>query len=76
MSETRKVQLNYPLDRISEPVITRLVTDYDLSPNLIRADVEAGKGGWMVAELTGETEVIDRAVEWVRALGVGVTEAP
>ncbi|WP_119320042.1 NIL domain-containing protein [Capsulimonas corticalis] len=76
MSETRKVQLNYPLDRLSEPVITRLVTDYDLSPNLIRADVEAGKGGWIVTELTGETMTIDRAVEWIRGQGVGVTEAP
>ncbi|BDI28087.1 hypothetical protein CCAX7_001380 [Capsulimonas corticalis] len=70
------MQLNYPLDRLSEPVITRLVTDYDLSPNLIRADVEAGKGGWIVTELTGETMTIDRAVEWIRGQGVGVTEAP
>ena len=75
MNETRKVQLHYPLSRIQEPVITRLVTEFDLEPNLLRADVDAVKGGWIVAELTGNSANIDKATEWMRSRGLEVTSA-
>jgi ABC-type methionine transport system ATPase subunit len=75
MNETRKLQLHYPLSRIQEPVITRLVTEFDLEPNLLRADVDAVNGGWIVAELTGESGNIDKATEWMRSHGLEVTDA-
>ena len=75
MNETRKVQMHYPLSRISEPIITRLVTEFDLEPNLLRADIDAHKGGWIVAELTGEPESIDKAVAWMQNHGLEVTGA-
>jgi len=75
MTETRKLQLHYPLARLTEPVITRLVTEFDLEPNLLRADVDAHTGGWMVTELTGESTSIDNAAEWMRSQGLTVTEA-
>ncbi|MGO8673029.1 MAG: NIL domain-containing protein [Capsulimonadaceae bacterium] len=73
--ETRKLKLNFPLERVNEPMVTRLVTDFDLTPNLLRADVDSSKGGWMVVEVTGRTESIRSAIEWVRTHGVMVDEA-
>jgi ABC-type methionine transport system ATPase subunit len=74
MIETRKVQLQFPLSRISEPVVTRLVMEFDLVPNLLRANVDAHSGGWMVTELTGETENITKAIEWMRSHALTITE--
>lgn len=74
MAYTQKVQLHYPLERLTEPVVTRLVTEYDLSPNLLRADVDARTGGWLVVELSGERERIDSALEWLRAQGLEVSD--
>ena len=74
MQQTQKVQLHYPLERLTEPIVTRLVTDYDLSPNLLRADVDAHSGGWLVVELTGESERITTALDWLRAQGLVVAE--
>jgi len=74
MAYTQKVQLHYPLERLTEPVVTRLVTEYDLSPNLLRADVDAHTGGWLVVELSGERERIDSALEWLRAQGLEVSD--
>ena len=71
---TKKIEVNYPLSRLSEPVVTRLVTDFDLSPNLLRADVDAAKGGWLVMELTGDDARIASAMEWLRGQGLTVSE--
>lgn len=70
MNEKRKLVLHYPLDRISEPILTQLVTKYDLEPNLLRADVDAHKGGWIEMDLTGDGEQIDMAVVWMKSLGL------
>lgn len=72
----RQVQLHFPLERIGEPVVTRLVTDYDLEPNLLRADVDAASGGWMVVGLTGPQERVNAALDWLRGQGLVVTDAP
>ena len=71
--ETQKLKIDYPLARIGEPVITRLVTEFDLVPNLLRADVDAHKGGWMVTEVTGETDSIENAVKWMESHGLTIT---
>ncbi|MBV9848373.1 MAG: NIL domain-containing protein [Armatimonadetes bacterium] len=76
MQEKHQVQLHFPLERIGEPVVTRLVTDYDLEPNLLRADVDARSGGWMIVELTGPSERVETALDWLRGQGLVVTDVP
>lgn len=75
MTEQR-VQLHFPLERIGEPVVSRLVTDYDLEPNLLRADVDAASGGWMEVGLTGPPERVAAALQWLRDQGLVVTDVP
>jgi ABC-type methionine transport system ATPase subunit len=75
MQQTRKFQLHYPLERLTAPVITHLVTDFDLEPNLLRADVDAAKGGWLVVELTGEETRMSSALDWLKGQGLTVQEA-
>lgn len=74
MQQTRTFQLHYPLERLTEPVVTRLVTDFDLTPNLLRADVDAHKGGWLVLGLAGDAERIESALNWLRGHGLTVVE--
>lgn len=74
MQQTRKFRLNYPLERLTEPVVTRLVTDFDLEPNLLRADVDAKSGGWLVVELKGEEERMTAALDWLRGQNLVVQE--
>ncbi len=71
---TRKVQLHYPLERLTEPVVTRLVNDFDVAPNILRADVNARTGGWLIVELTGDDTRTDAALSWLREQGLVVTD--
>jgi hypothetical protein len=63
------------LDRlIKEPVIYKLGRDFQIVTNIRRADVQEGIG-WVILELEGGDEVIDKGLDWVRSLGVRVDPA-
>ena len=63
------------LDRlIKEPVIYRLGHDFEVVTNIRRADVQEGIG-WVILELEGKDEVIEKGLDWVRSLGVRVDPA-
>ena len=74
MTTEKKYRLHYPLAKISAPIVTHLVTDYDLSPNLLRADVDARTGGWLVLGLTGDEARLQSALDWLREQGLEVSE--
>ena len=69
----RKYRIHFPLDQISAPIMTHLVTDFDLSPNLLRADIDAKNGGWLVVGLSGDNARIESALGWLRGQGLGVS---
>jgi hypothetical protein len=67
----QRVKFTFPQELIKEPVIWRLGRDFDLVTNIRRADVTADRG-WVVLELEGEMEEIERGVNWVVEKGVRV----
>lgn len=66
-----RVRLTFPEHLIKEPVIARVVKDFDVTPNIRRAKVE-DSFGWIVCELDGDHASIDHAIGWMRGLGVEV----
>ena len=71
--ETLRVQLNYPLERVKEPVLYHLVMDYGLIPNIRRANIDSHTGGFIALELTGEKADLDRGIRFLEDLGITVT---
>ena len=74
MDIEKKYRIHFPLAQISTPIVTYLVTDYDLSPNLLRADIDAKNGGWLVVSLTGQKPQLESALSWLREQGLDVEE--
>lgn len=70
MNSTR-VRLTFPEQLIKQPVIARLAREFDIMPNIRLAKIEETVG-WVVCELGGEEDSIERAIEWLRNLGVEV----
>lgn len=66
--------LTFPETRATEPVIYRIVTDFDVIPNIRRAAIE-NHLGWMVVELDGDPEAIRKAKKYLTAQGIGVERA-
>jgi len=68
----QRVKFTFPQEMIKEPVIWRLGRDFDLVTNIRRADVTEDRG-WVVLELEGEMDEIERGgVQWVVEQGVRV----
>lgn len=72
MNEPR-VKLTFPEDLIRQPVIARMVREFDVLPNIRRANVEEHVG-WIICELDGDPDAIARAIAWLRELGVQVDQ--
>lgn len=71
--ETIRVQLNYPLERVKEPILYHLVMDYGLIPNIRRANIDVHTGGFIFLELTGEKVDLDRGLKFLEDCGVTVS---
>jgi hypothetical protein len=71
--ETVRVQLNYPLERVKEPILYHLVMDYGLVPNIRRASIDSHTGGFIALELTGDKDDLDRGIRFLEGLGITVT---
>jgi L-aspartate semialdehyde sulfurtransferase ferredoxin len=71
MKKTRVV-FSFPPTNVEEPVTYRLIKDYDLVVNILRASIDPGKQGRMVVELSGEESQIALAFNYLDKLGVGV----
>lgn len=66
-----RVKLTFPENLIREPVIARMVREFDVLPNIRRANVEEHVG-WIICELDGEEALVESAIQWLRDLGVQV----
>lgn len=55
-----------------QPIIYRLVKDYDLVINILKADINPQKEGYLVVELVGTREQFERGVNYLKDLGVRV----
>jgi ABC-type methionine transport system ATPase subunit len=66
-----RVKLTFPEELVREPLIAKLVREFDVEPNIRRANV-TDREGWIVCEIGGQAADIDRALEWLRAQGLRV----
>jgi len=67
----RRAKFTFPTDLITQPVIFDLGRNFKLVTNIRRADVREDVG-WVVLELEGEEEEIERGLNWVTGIGVRV----
>jgi ABC-type methionine transport system ATPase subunit len=68
---TARVKLTFPEQLIKEPLLGRLVREFDVLPNIRRANVE-DTVGWIVCEFAGEHESVESAIAWLQDKGVQV----
>ena len=68
---TQRVKFTFPTTLITRPLIYDLSHQYKVVTNIRRADVRPDIG-WVILELDGEDDEIDRGLEWIAGEGVRV----
>jgi L-aspartate semialdehyde sulfurtransferase ferredoxin len=66
-----RVRLTFPSALIQEPIVYRLVKDFDIVINIRRAEVKADHG-WIALELEGDEGALERGIRWLKDRGVQV----
>ncbi|HUF52232.1 MAG TPA: NIL domain-containing protein [Dehalococcoidia bacterium] len=66
-----RVKFTFVEELIKEPIIWKLAKEFEIVTNIRRADVTDARG-WVILELQGDREEIERGLEWVREHGVRV----
>ena len=68
----RRVPFTFKTDLIQRPVIYELGKKFDIVTNVRRAEVGQDTG-WVILELEGSLDEIDRGLAWVAELGVDIS---
>lgn len=67
----KRVKFSFEQHLIKEPIIWKLGKQFDVITNIRRADVTS-EFGWVILELEGPEEEIERGLEWVEQQGVRI----
>lgn len=73
-----RFHLTLPGELVGEPIIHTLGSEFGIVTTIRRANLEEGSG-WVILEMEGPDEALDRAMGWLREQGVTVDrleEAP
>ena len=72
MAISKRVVLHFPHPLVDQPIIYRLVKDYDLSFNILKASVTPKEEGLLVLELSGKEEDYSRGMQYLAEVGVDI----
>lgn len=67
----KRVLLTFPEKLITEPIIYNLSAKFNVIFNIRRADVTEDKG-WVLLEIEGDPDNIQRSLDWAAKKGVEV----
>jgi ABC-type methionine transport system ATPase subunit len=70
----RRLKLIFSPSLVKEPVIYQLGRKFEIVTNIRRADVSKDQG-WVLLEVTGEADELDRGVTYLEERGVKVEPA-
>jgi len=69
---SKKIVLHFPNRLVDQPIVYKLVKDYDLQFNILKAYVTPQEEGLMVLELSGKKENFNKGIEYLQSCGVKI----
>jgi ABC-type methionine transport system ATPase subunit len=68
---SKRIRLTFPEKLITEPIIYQMGHEFRVVTNVRMADVDE-RVGWVILELNGQDDEIERAIAWAEGKGVRV----
>ncbi len=69
---SKRIVLHFPKTLVDRPIISRLVKEYDLEFNILKANITPREEGLLVLELKGKDKSYRDAVDYLKKMGVRV----
>jgi len=65
------IELDYPTDLVTKPVLSEMIKKYDVTVNIRRASITKGFG-YVQMEIEGDEKELDRALKDLAGQGIDV----
>lgn len=72
---TKKLLLIFPEETVTKPITYRLVKDFDLEFNIMRAEITADIEGRILIEVKGTKENIEKGINYLNKEGITIQDA-
>lgn len=72
MQVKKKIVLHFTKNNVDRPIVSRLIREYDLDFNILKATISPGEEGLMVMELSGEQNDYDKGIRYLQSTGVEI----
>ncbi len=72
MAVFKRIVLRFPRRMVDRPIVSRLVRDYNLDFNILKASVTPEEEGLLVVELSGEQSDYDKGIRYLAETGVRI----
>jgi len=69
---SKRIVLHFPRRLVDQPIVSRLVKNFNLDFNILKASVTPDEEGLMVLELTGKQADYDRGIRYLTETGVRI----
>jgi len=69
---SKTLSLRFPKEIVNDPIVVKLVKDFDLSFNLLKTVIYPRKEGLMVLQLSGHRKNFKEGVRYLKRIGVKV----
>ena len=69
---SKRIVLHFPNKLVDQPVVSKLVRDYDLEFNILKAYITPREEGLLILELKGQQEKYDRGIKYLTDIGVRI----
>jgi len=72
MAVSKRIVLHFPKRLVDQPIVSRLVKDFNLDFNILKATFTPEEEGLMVLEISGERKDYDRGIRYLTDTGVKI----
>lgn len=72
MAVSKKIVLHFPRRLVDRPIVYRLIKDYNLEFNILKASVTPEEEGLLILELSGEQKDYDNGIKYLTTNGVRI----
>jgi ferredoxin len=72
MDVSKRIVLRFPRRMVDRPIVSRLVRDYNLDFNILKASVTPEEEGLLVVELSGKQADYDKGIRYLAETGVRI----
>lgn len=64
-------RLTYPANLVSVPIINQLIRQFDITVNILKAQITPEQG-WIEVQLAGNPIIVEDAIAWLKTQGIEV----